>query len=85
MPERARDQAVRKAELAAKKAESVGWLMAVLEVDRAQIPLAFASDIRRRKNDGEEDGEEDIDVELDDRFKLQCVSSSSGYWLRFPC
>lgn len=81
MPERARDQAVRKAELAAKKAESVGWLMAVLEVDRAQIPLAFASDIRRRKNDGEED----IDVELDDRFKLQCVSSSSGYWLRFPC
>lgn len=66
VPELARVQAVKEANLAAKKAESMRRMMADLKVDRAQNPAAFANDRWERQDDGDAEGEDDIDVELDD-------------------
>lgn len=66
VPELARVQAVKEANLAVKKAESMRRMMADLKVDRAQNPAAFANDRWERQDEGDADGEDDVDVELDD-------------------
>ena len=62
LPELARAQAAREANLAAKKADSMNRLMKDLSIDRQQNPEGFAND----KWEEDEPMEDDEDAELSD-------------------